>query len=127
MVLVVGPEQELRDYVGDLLRQADYTVYTAASAFEARARLRDLYPDLMLLDACLPEADGLLAEQRLRFGGGPFRLPVVFLGSPDSAEELRRGYEQGALCHIFKGDGVRRLPQLLECALERLEFERNPD
>ncbi len=127
VVLVVEPERELRDLAGDQLRQADYMVFTAATASEAREWLQELYPDLMLLSADLPGAEVLIREQRLRYGDARMNLPVVFLGSSDSMEELRQGYEQGALCHIFRSDAARRLPQLLESALERLELESDPN
>jgi len=63
----------------------------------------------MLLDSKLPEMDGLMMEQR--FQSGRQTPPVVFLSSADSADDLRRGYEYGALSHIFKAQAWTGSPR----------------
>lgn len=125
VVLLVGHEPEMMAVAGEALRRGDYEVVTARSAVEAQERMDAATPDLLLMDSELPEMDNFLKRQR--FVKDRLAPPVVFLTSPNSAEDLRRGYEYGALCHIFKGDGVLRLPDMLDQAFERLEFEGDLD
>ncbi len=125
VVLLVEHELEMLQSAGNALREADYEVHTAQSASEARHCMQSVTPDLMLINARLPEMDGFLLERR--FQSGRQMPPVVLLGSGDSSYDVRRGYECGAFCHIFQGASVDRLAEMLDSAFERLEFEGGTD
>src|SRR5512137_2240966 len=58
-VLVVDDEQSIRHFVRCALADAGYHVSEAATGQEALRVFRGEGPDLVVLDVCLPDADGL--------------------------------------------------------------------
>src|SRR5687767_15980220 len=64
-VLVVDDDQDLRDSMAELVREAGYRVAVAADGREALALLeRGPLPTLVLLDIRMPVMDGLRSEER---------------------------------------------------------------
>jgi CheY-like chemotaxis protein len=83
----------------------------AASGAEALARLRDLAPDLVLVDVRMPEMDGL--ETTRRIVSCDSRI-VVVLVSVAPAEDLPSAWDRsGAVTylrkHALSPDALRRL------------------
>src|SRR6266853_1113162 len=57
-ILIVEDEKSIRDMVAFGLRRAGYEVREAEDCREARARIVDVRPDLMLVDWMLPDMSG---------------------------------------------------------------------
>ena len=58
-ILIVDDEAEIRESLGEILKEDGYTVTSTATASEAMVLLRDASYDVMLLDIWLPDRDGL--------------------------------------------------------------------
>ena len=74
-ILIVEDEKAIRDMIAFGLRRAGYDVREAEDCREARARIVDVRPDLMLVDWMLPRHEWLgthaLVETRQGHGGNP--------------------------------------------------------
>lgn len=76
-VLVVDDEFQIRQVIGDVLRDEGYGVLFASSGHTMLRMLETEHPDLVLLDLMMPDGDGLevlktmQAQPRLR------AIPVV--------------------------------------------------
>ena len=88
-ILVVEDDTATREFVAELLSKQGYIVSTAANGVQARARVADSLPDLVILDLILPEVSGfqLLAEWRVNSRTAD--LPVFVLTSKDLTQEER--------------------------------------
>lgn len=127
VVLVVHQEAAALARAVRLLPAAEYEVLTASSAGEARRRMEAVSPDLLVVDAQVANVDEVLLARDFH-GQGTNRLPgLVFLRGNGTAEQLTRGYRAGALCHVLRDEGFDRLPDIVETALERLDFQRELD
>lgn len=73
----------------------DVRLHVAADAAEGLAMARALHPDVILLDADLPDLDGLAVKARLDADPLTRRLPVVGLGVGLDPAEPRRAREAG--------------------------------
>jgi CheY-like chemotaxis protein len=93
LVLLVDDSEELRDFLSTVLRQAGYTVATAANGQEALAQMRAEPPELVLLDVVMPVMDGMETLTRMRTDLVPPVPPVILCSGLDITEEeaLRRG------------------------------------
>ena len=58
-VLVVDDELEVRQVLHEFLSSRGYEVSTASGGAEAVAIVGAIKPDLVLLDMCLPDVDGI--------------------------------------------------------------------
>src|ERR1700681_1419043 len=76
-VLVVDDEANIAELVATALRYEGFDVHTAADGAGALAAVRDLAPDLVVLDVMLPDADGFELQARIRRDGQ--HVPVLFL------------------------------------------------
>ena len=65
-ILIVEDEKAIRDMVAFGLRRAGYEVREAEDCREARARIVDVRPDLMLVDWMLPDMSGLELTRSLK-------------------------------------------------------------
>jgi PAS domain S-box-containing protein len=86
-ILVVEDDTPTREFIAELLSKNGYLVGTAADGAEARARVADSLPELVILDLILPEVSGfqLLAEWRIESRTAD--LPIFVLTSKDLTNE----------------------------------------
>lgn len=100
-VLVVDDEADIRLIaVLSLSKLAGWTVRAVGSAGEALEAIGHRRPDVILLDARLPDMDGLavLAELRARAAG----VPVVFVTAMSRHEDVQAFLAAGASGVIAK-------------------------
>lgn len=102
-VLIVDDSKLIRDVLTDILKeQADIQVVgTAADAFEARDKIKDLNPDVITLDVEMPKMNGLEFLDRL-MRAKP--MPVVMISSfTETGSEITfRALELGAVDFVLK-------------------------
>jgi two-component system OmpR family response regulator len=115
-LLVVDDEASLREPLAEYLSRQGFVVTQAASAAEARSRLRDDVPDLVLLDIMMPGEDGLsfcrhLTETRA--------IPTIFLTARGEATDRIVGLEIGADDYVVKPFEPRELVARIRSVLRR--------
>ena len=119
MILVVDDDARLRALLSRYLAEHGFRVTTAANAAEARAELRSLSPDLMVLDVMMPGEDGLdLTGCRCaREPAG--ELPVLLLTARGAPEDRIAGFEAGADDYLRKPFEPRELVLRIRALLRR--------
>ena len=92
-VLVVDDDEAVRRAASDALTNAGYDVIQAADQAGMRQALERSRPDLLLLDAVLPDADGLQLLQELKRDVMRAALPVLVIATrtPDDFTEIALG------------------------------------
>ncbi|MEQ1542301.1 MAG: response regulator [Novosphingobium sp.] len=115
-LLLVDDEQTLREPLADYLSRQGFRVVQAASAAEARSRLREDTPDLVLLDIMMPGEDGLslcrhLSETRA--------IPTILLTAKGEATDRIVGLEIGADDYVVKPFEPRELVARIRSVLRR--------
>lgn len=107
-LLLVDDEADVRDALGQLLRQLGYRVYLAASALEALALIEQVGDqlDLLISDVVMPGMDGLQLATRAR------QL------HPDLPILLISGYADGAVTGVRDSSFLRKPFSLDELAAE---------
>ncbi len=115
-LLIVDDEAALREPLAEYLSRQGFVVSQAGSAAEARTLLRDLLPDLVLLDIMMPGEDGLsfcrhLVETRA--------IPTIFLTARGEATDRIVGLEIGADDYVVKPFEPRELVARIRSVLRR--------
>ncbi len=100
-ILVVDDDARLRALLSRYLAERGFRVTTAADAAEARARLRSVSPDLLVLDVMMPGESGLDLTAALR-NEHPGELPVLLLTARGAPEDRIAGFEAGADDYLGK-------------------------
>src|ERR1044071_9482806 len=115
-LLLVDDEAALREPLAEYLSRQGFAVTQAVSAAEARSRLREDRPDLVLLDIMMPGEDGLSLCRHLIESK---KLPVIFLTARGEATDRIVGLEIGADDYVVKPFEPRELVARIRSVLRR--------
>jgi two-component system alkaline phosphatase synthesis response regulator PhoP len=117
-VLVVDDEPKIVEVVGDYLRNAGFSVATAADGEGAVAVARARPPDLVVLDLGLPGLDGLDVARELRRASP---VPIIMLTARGEETDRVLGLELGADDYLVKPFSPRELLARVRAVLRRTE------
>jgi len=115
-VLVVDDDADIRGLVRELLQRAGYLVHEAADGREGLRVFHAERPDLVLLDASMPELDGWETLERIRDVSA---VPVVMLTARAQEVDKVRGLRAGADDYVTKPFGRQELVARIEGLLRR--------
>ncbi len=118
-VLVVDDEAEIRKLVRRVLEDRGYRVVEAGRGHEALAMLKERPPDLVVLDAMLPEVHGFDIAKRMKGSERYGNIPIVMISAVYRgwrfAEDLRQSY--GVDAYLEKPFKMSELVSAVETAL----------
>ena len=99
-ILIVEDEKPIRDMIAFGLRRAGFIVTEAEDCSEARLRIADARPDLMLVDWMLPDQTGLELTRSLKRNKETQDLPVILLTARAEEQDKVAGLEGGAVSRM---------------------------
>jgi len=117
-LLVVDDDRRIRDLLSRFLAGEGYRVTTADNAADARAKLKGLHFDLLILDVMMPGESGFDFARSLR---GSSDVPILMLTARDAAESRIRGLEIGADDYLSKPFEPRELSLRIANILKRAQ------
>ena len=101
-VLVVEDEDNIALALDYLLTREGYTHDRVANGGHALAHIRDMRPDLVLLDVMLPEMSGYEICQAIRLDPDLAPIKILMMTARGSAIERKKGLALGADGFISK-------------------------
>lgn len=96
LVLVVDDEELNRKLLRELLTSRGFHVEEAANGEEALRKVRQVSPDLVLLDVMMPRIDGLQVCRGLKQDPRTQLIPIVLLTALSAVDDRVAGIEAGA-------------------------------
>ena len=117
-LLVVDDDRRIRDLLSRFLASEGYRVSTAETAADARAKLKSLSFDLLVLDVMMPGVTGSEFAQSLRTES---TVPILMLTARDAAESRIKGLEMGADDYLSKPFEPRELSLRIANILKRAQ------
>jgi two-component system phosphate regulon response regulator PhoB len=118
-ILVVEDERPIREMVAFGLRRAGFEVIEAEDTREARARIADRRPDLVLIDWMLPDMSGLELTRALKKDKETREVPVIMLTARAEEQDKINGLEGGADDYITKPFSPRELLARINAVMRR--------
>ncbi|MGE4096393.1 MAG: response regulator [Candidatus Binatia bacterium] len=111
-----------------------YSVLTADSGARALAALKEAKPDLILLDAVMPNMDGYEVCSRLQTTPELASIPIIFVTAQEEGEEKAKALSLGAADYLVKPIQrdilLRKVSMHIESRLKRAQpglFSPEPD
>ena len=101
-ILVVDDVPDNLDILQIRLESQGYEVATAGDGVEALEKVRDLLPDLVLLDIMMPKMDGVEALKRLKADNSLPFIPVILVTARADAKDVIAGLESGGDDYLTK-------------------------
>lgn len=117
LILVADDDEHIVELVSLYLRRNGFRVEAALDGDETLRKIRDLKPDLLVLDIMMPGPDGVQIMRSLGRKGNP---PVVFLTARTSDVDKVFGLRLGADDYVTKPFNPDELVARVEGVLRRV-------
>jgi adenylate cyclase len=102
LILVVDDVPDNVDILQMRLEAQGYEVVTAADGLEALDKIRELLPDLVLLDVMMPKLDGIQTIKRFKADASLPFIPVILVTAKADASDVIAGLESGGDDYLTK-------------------------
>jgi DNA-binding NarL/FixJ family response regulator len=102
IILAVDDAPDTLSLLTDLVEGAGMTALVAKSGGAALALMGRIYPDLILMDAVMPDMDGFETCRRIKDQSAFEHIPVVFMTGMSDAESVVKGLEAGGVDFVPK-------------------------
>jgi diguanylate cyclase (GGDEF)-like protein len=118
-VLIADDDHNLRQLLVEALPKHKFEVYEAADGNETWDTVRNLRPDIVLLDIMMPRKDGLEICRLMRENPQTRNIPVIMLTAKAQLKDKLEGIESGADDYITKPFDPLELQARIEMHLRR--------
>ena len=112
-ILLVEDSADVRETLKEFLEDLGHEVTVAVNGPEGLARLRELRPDVALVDAGLPGIDGYEVARRARAEPGGDKLYLVALTGNGSPEAKAKAEKAGFNFHLTKPVDIKELSRVV--------------
>ena len=102
IVLVVDDSPETLRLLTDALEEAGMTVLVARQGEHALSIVQKVVPDVLLMDALMPGADGFTTCRKLKQNPALAHVPIIFMTGLTETEHIIHGLEAGGVDYITK-------------------------
>lgn len=119
LILVVEDEAPIREMLRFALTRADFRVAEAGSAQEARLRMADERPDLILMDWMMPGVSGIELTRELKSQPTARDIPVIMVTARAEEEDKIRGLNIGCDDYVSKPFSYPELVARIQAVLRR--------
>lgn len=117
-ILVVDDEPMTRNLLRLMLEPAGYCVAGAEDGQEALQMVKDIHPDIMILDVMMPLLDGISVCKLIRDDADVGHTPIIMLSGKVHREAIQEGLAAGANRYLAKPMSRTSLLQELQDVLD---------
>lgn len=102
IVLVVDDSADALSLINDTLEEANMDVLVALEGKQALTIAKRIRPDIILLDAIMPNMDGFETCQALKNDSDLASIPVIFMTGLTDTDSIVKGLESGGVDYLTK-------------------------
>lgn len=118
-IMVVDDEEDILMLLDMRLSNVGYDVIKISEGKQVLQSVKDVRPDLILLDIMMPGVDGLTIKADLNKNAETAAIPVIFLSAKDTVDDRIKGLGLGADDYICKTFETKELLARISAAIER--------
>jgi len=122
-LLIVEDEREVAESLQNIFCKENFEVIVAFNGEEAKEKVLQETPDIIILDLVMPQVDGwqflkwLRKEKRLS-------IPVIVISAKDKMEDIRKSYDLEADYYMVKPLDIKGIVKGVNTLLS-LKFQVN--
>jgi diguanylate cyclase (GGDEF)-like protein len=102
IILIVDDNVENIKILGISLKNSGYELIIAQNGYEALECIKEVKPDLILLDIMMPGINGYDVCKILKNDVSTKDIPIIFLTAKTQIEDIVKGFEVGGVDYITK-------------------------
>ncbi|HYK97904.1 MAG TPA: HD domain-containing phosphohydrolase [Candidatus Acidoferrales bacterium] len=125
-VVVVEDDPASADVLQRRLQANGMIVNVGRDGAEGLALVKQIVPDLVLLDVMLPDTDGYDVCLRIKSDGKTAHIPVIFLSARGEVVDKVRGLSCGAADYVTKPWNAAELLARIDAVLQQSRSARPP-
>jgi DNA-binding response OmpR family regulator len=114
VIVAVDDSREMLDILKNVVAGAGYRFFGASNANQCMRLVRDVAPDLILLDIQMPEVDGFELCRQIRALEACQHTPVAFVTARRTAQDVKAGIAAGGNDFITKPFDPKNLMARIE-------------
>ena len=119
MILIVEDDSGIRELEEYALQSNGFDARGCEDAAHFWAMLRDITPELVILDVMLPDEDGYQILGKLRADAAYSRVPVIMVTAKTGEIDVVKGLDHGADDYLCKPFGVMEFISRVKAVLRR--------
>lgn len=121
-IVIVEPDETRARMMIEALHPLGHRVTVLAEPSGLARRVRDLAPDLVLIDMADPSRDAL---EQITLASGPLDRPVALFVDRTDGDLTRQAIEAGVSAYVVAGLGPDRVAAVMDAAIARFHlFQR---
>lgn len=118
-ILIAEDDRDLAETMREVLEE-DFAVDLAVNGTEAIARAHDERPDVVVMDARMPNLSGMDALRALRHDPRTANLPIILVTGSSEPELACAAFDAGATDYLPKPFSISQLrSRAMTCVLRR--------
>ncbi|MDP8207915.1 MAG: response regulator [Candidatus Electryonea clarkiae] len=121
LVVVVEDDESIIELLEYNLLREGFRVECVRTGEEALSSIKNLQPDLVLLDLMLPGMNGLAVCNNLKKHNATENIPIIMVTAMDDEADIIKGLELGADDYITKPFSIKVLIARVRALLRRSE------
>ena len=106
-ILIIEDDDFLRNLLSKSFTSEGFTVASSPNGVVGLKKVKEIKPDLVLLDILLPEVNGIAMDgfgvlSGIREDASIAQIPVVLLSNMKTQEAIQKGVKLGAIDYFIK-------------------------
>ncbi len=126
-ILIADDEYTIRELV-DLTLGDDYEIIKAEDGQDALDKMKEVNPDLIIIDVMMPKLDGFEVSRRIKTDETTKHIPIIMLTVKHELEDVKRAIKADVdefITKPFEPDLLRkRVEENISCVEENTEIKR---
>lgn len=123
-ILIAEDDKNLSKVLKINLESEGFETAVAYDGEETLTKIREVTPDLLLLDIMMPKLDGFQVARAMKADPLFASIPIIVLTAKGSEEDLMKGWEMGAVDYFVKPFNLTRLIDAVAKQLNVTDQER---
>lgn len=126
-IVIAEDDKLLSDSLVGAFTEAGFETYPAYDGEEAIAKIKEVQPDIALLDVMMPKLDGIGVLWELKANEQTAGLPVVVLTNMADMDTISKIMEAGGTDYLLKSDqSIDKIIEKVQQVLSRAAAKVNP-
>lgn len=119
-ILVVEDEAAIREMITFVLEQNGFNAIEAETIEQAQAKIKEPYPDLILLDWMLPGGTGVKLAKSLKQNEYTRAIPIIMLTARADEDDKVKGFDAGVDDYVTKPFSPKELIARIKAVIRRV-------
>jgi len=124
-LLIVDDDRSMRLALKNVFKSDDYVIEEAGNGMQAISMCQRRMPDLVLMDAMMPDVDGFTACERIRELPNGSDIPVLMITALDNEDSIVKAFSAGATDFIPKPIHFAVLKQRVSRLIQANKVEKH--